>query len=73
MAVGDYVDSATANFATLAEKWNGRTWALVNTPAISAKHLYELAGVSCPSTGYCMAAGIYFGAALFWQTLTEQW
>jgi hypothetical protein len=73
MAVGDYVDSATANFATLAEKWNGRTWALVNTPAISAKHLYELAGVSCPSARFCMAAGFYANGTGHYQTLTEKW
>jgi hypothetical protein len=73
MAVGDYVDVATANFRALAEKWNGRTWALVNTPIISGKHPYELAGVSCPSARFCMAAGFYANGTGHYQTLIEKW
>jgi hypothetical protein len=73
MAVGEYVDVATANFRALAAKWNGRTWALVNTPTISAKHLYELTGVSCPSARFCMAAGVYANGTGHYQTLTEKW
>ena len=73
MAVGGYVDSATANFRALAEKWNGHSWALVSTPTISGKHMYELAGVSCPSARFCMAAGFYANGSGHYQTLIERW
>jgi hypothetical protein len=73
MAVGDYGDSTTGLFRSLAEKWNGSAWTLVSTPAIRGKHLYDLAGVSCPSARFCMAAGFYANRTGHYQTLIEKW
>jgi hypothetical protein len=52
---------------------NGTKLATVASADTSSTQTNTLNGVSCPSSGYCMAAGIYFSAAFSWQTLTEQW
>ncbi len=72
MAVGDYGDSTTGHFQSLAEKWNGHTWALVGTPDTS-KDLYTLSGVSCRSATFCMAVGFYANGTGRYRTLTEKW
>ena len=52
-AAGEY-DTTPASIQALAERWNGRTWALQATaPATSG----ELHGVSCVSASVCTAVG----------------
>jgi len=57
-AVGYYDNSSFVDF-TLAEHWNGSSWAHQSTPnpgRSSGSHLY---GVSCPSATVCTAVGQY--------------
>jgi len=55
MAAGN--SSNGSNDQTLIEKWNGSTWNLVNSPNSSSTQNNHLGGVSCVSTGFCMATG----------------
>jgi hypothetical protein len=48
-AVGDYINSASID-VTLAEGWDGSSWAIQQTPGFAA-------GVSCASTTACTAVG----------------
>jgi len=54
-AVGD--SSTGSNFATLAEVWNGSSWAIQSTPNVSGSSFNELAGVSCTAPAACTATG----------------
>jgi hypothetical protein len=54
-AVGHYVNSSSVE-VTLAERWNGKTWAIQETPNPEAKSV-SLSGVSCASSAACMATG----------------
>jgi RHS repeat-associated protein len=54
-AVGYYTDS-TGRIVTLAERWNGSTWA-IQTTANPASGSTELLGVSCASLTSCTAVG----------------
>jgi hypothetical protein len=68
-AVGSY-ESGSAVEATLAEVWNGTTWAVQSTPNHTGPTSSSLGGVSCPSATSCEAVGIFnngFG------TLAEVW
>jgi hypothetical protein len=57
IAVGDYVNSSGAD-VTLAERWNGTTWAIQPTPNPSGAQFFSfLAGVSCSAPGACEAVG----------------
>jgi hypothetical protein len=79
-AVGNYqlFDSgATKTYATLAEHWNGKSWAIQTTPNPNPdggkQHEQDdLVGVSCVSAKSCTAAGFYYGA-LGALTLAEHW
>jgi hypothetical protein len=74
IAAGDYTpSSASVLQQTLTLKWNGTKLAKVNSADSSSTQTNTLDGVSCPSATFCMAAGEYFSAADFWQTLTEMW
>jgi hypothetical protein len=52
-AVGDYTNSSGHQF-TLAERWNGASWTIQNTPSSSGVGLY---GISCTSPSACTAVG----------------
>ena len=56
VAVGDYVNSSGID-VTLAERWNGSTWAVQPTPNPSATQSSELIGVSCTARNACEASG----------------
>ncbi len=56
MAVGS-ATSTTGYLQTLAERWNGTTWAIVSTPDTSTVFPNSLSGVSCSSTTSCVAVG----------------
>jgi hypothetical protein len=52
-AVG-YDLNSTGNLVTLAERWDGETWATESTTAVSGQTLF---GVSCTSATTCIAVG----------------
>ena len=57
-AVGSHSDS-DANTVALAERWNGTTWRIQQTPNPAASNglRMNLAGVSCVSTLFCEGVG----------------
>jgi hypothetical protein len=62
-AVGGYVN-ATGRPATLAEGWNGTSWAQQPTPNPAGPMNSFLSAVSCTTTGTCAAAGAYNDATV---------
>jgi hypothetical protein len=74
-AVGSYTSHAggSVTTATLAEVWNGTSWAIQATPNPSGLDTSQLIDVSCVSTGACTAVGTYTNFALNDVTLAEQW
>ncbi|HEV2450705.1 MAG TPA: hypothetical protein VGS62_02105, partial [Streptosporangiaceae bacterium] len=71
-AVGDYFDGSRT--VTLAERWNGTSWAVQTTPnRIDALDSY-LASVSCTSATSCTATGsVHHGGPVTLITLAEHW
>lgn len=69
--VGWYENSAR-NGVTLAERWNGSTWAVQTTQNQEGGKSEKLSGVSCPSSTACTAVGYYTSAGTV-VTLAEQW
>lgn len=61
---------ATKSSATLAERWNGRTWVIQRTPS---RAFSELTGVSCSSTDACTAVGDYTTRTGRGVPLAERW
>jgi hypothetical protein len=55
---------------TLAERWNGSSWAIQSTPNPTGARSNILYGVSCPSTTACTAVGDYKSSRLI-KTLAE--
>jgi hypothetical protein len=70
MAVGTYSPNGTSQY-TLAERWDGSSWTIVNTPNPpgGAGILY---GVSCPAPGSCIAVGLSVSGAHV-HALAETW
>ena len=58
---------------TLAERWNGRKWAVQPTPNPAGSEGSELAAVYCPSATACTAAGDYDNRSGTDVTLGERW
>jgi hypothetical protein len=57
VAVGDYISTSEAG-VTLAEAWNGVAWTVEKTPSPPGpQQLSALSGVSCPTSGECVAVG----------------
>jgi hypothetical protein len=52
----------------LAERWNGVTWKAEPVPTVSAIGYLFLTSVSCPASGFCVAAGSYQG-----EPVAETW
>ena len=71
-AVGDY-DTSAGITLTLAERWNGRSWAIQPTPSRPGSTATFLSGVSCVSAASCAAAGQYADSSGNSQTLAEHW
>jgi hypothetical protein len=61
-ATGQY-RKADGRAVSLAEHWNGRTWAVQNTPNPPGATFSSLDGVSCASAGNCIAVGGSGGAS----------
>jgi hypothetical protein len=70
-AVGNLNATAHAGTTTLAERWNGTTWAVQPTPKLSAGQGSFFNGVACTASA-CTAAGLYLtpSGPL---TLAERW
>ncbi len=69
-AVGDYLNSSGVE-VTLAESWNGTTWAIQETPNPEATGS-RLVGVSCTSSTACIATGFSIDGAGQEIALTEE-
>src|SRR5262249_43782175 len=59
IAVGSF--STSAGGGPLAEVWDGRSWSIQQTPALS--HGGSLNGLACTSASSCVAVGFYFTAS----------
>jgi len=62
-----------ASHLTLAERWNGTSWAVQPTPNLTGATQSELSGVSCASTRACSAVGYYYNSSGDLVTLAERW
>jgi hypothetical protein len=71
-AVGFLTNRAGAE-ATLAERWNGTSWAIQRTPNPADAISSQLDGVSCASTRSCTAVGSFTNRAGTEATLAERW
>ena len=70
-AVGDFStisSSGGPGDQALIERWNGRSWAIQLSPALSG----GLSGVTCQSASSCFAVGRTDGSQP-WQPLAEHW
>jgi hypothetical protein len=59
--------------APLAERWNGTSWQIQATPAISGSFGAEFQGMSCPAAQSCVAVGNSGTAGGNEATLAESW
>lgn len=71
-AVGHYV-SAAGTTVSLAERWDGTTWAVQSTPNPSDATASYLNGASCTSASACTAVGWYQTSPGVYETLAERW
>jgi hypothetical protein len=71
VAVGYFISDQAAG--TLAESWNGSSWAIRATPHPSGDIDASLASVSCTSAVACTAVGGYASPAQAGETLAESW
>src|SRR5262249_4217249 len=56
-----------------AYRWDGSTLTRLSVPALPRGHDAELAGVSCPSTTFCLAVGNYIRADGKSQAYSARW
>jgi Ser-Thr-rich glycosyl-phosphatidyl-inositol-anchored membrane family len=70
VAVGYYINGSGFD-QTLAESWNGSTWAIVASPNPSSSS--SLSGVVCTSSTNCTAVGQYYDHLSAALTLIESW
>src|ERR1700678_37763 len=73
-AVGYYIVEDGNAEDTLAEYWNGSTWAIQATPNPADSRWVNLYNVSCTSATNCTAVGAYSNSAgSDYSPLAEQW
>ena len=70
-AVG-YYNNSSNGVSTVAERWNGTTWALRTTPNPGTTQS-DLQAVACPSTTDCEAVGYQDNSSGVFVTLAEDW
>ena len=71
-ATGDY--QKTPNHSrTLAERWNGKKWAIQKTPNPTTDPNKYLYGISCTAANACTAVGYTSGNVVWDTTIVEQW
>jgi hypothetical protein len=68
----DYATFTTLPQRTLAEAWNGASWATRKTPNPTGATYNTLLGVSCTSATACTAVG-YYDSGGAQMTLAERW
>jgi len=71
-AVGNFLPTQLVS-KTLIQRWDGTSWAIVNSPDTGVDPVDILFGVACASTSDCGAVGyfnVYNGATHWAQTLT---
>lgn len=71
-AVGDLA-SGGSRTATLAERWNGVSWAIQSTPTPAGGRSASLQGVSCTSSTACIAVGSFTSGGGTVRPLAERW
>ena len=71
MSVGDYVGSN--GYLTLAERWNGKSWAIVLSPNLVGAKNDILSGLSRPGPHWCTAVGYSLTARSVQRALVEAW
>jgi hypothetical protein len=72
-AVGSDNNAVSQIQQTLAEHWNGKTWAVQATPDPSGTLETYLNGVACPSASSCIAVGQEVNAASITVPVAEHW
>ena len=70
--VGHYRNSSGTE-VTLAERWNGKEWALQEPPNPTGAKSASLSGVSCAGAEACTAVGHYVTSSGVESTLAEVW
>ena len=68
-----YQETSTGTTSTLAEVWNGTTWAIQTTPNPSGTTIAGLIGISCTTASACTAVGWYETSPEQYDTLAERW
>jgi|HubBroStandDraft_4_1064222.scaffolds.fasta_scaffold06127_2 hypothetical protein len=68
-----YSYDASDLFQTLIETWNGSNWSIASSPNTTSTQDNVLAGVSCVSASFCVAAGSSENTSGQNQTLIEAW
>jgi hypothetical protein len=68
-----YYDATSGTEETLAEHWNGASWAVQPTPNPAGSSGSYLDGVSCATAASCTAVGYSYGSSGGSSTLVEQW
>ena len=71
IAVGSH--SGGGSTVSLAEQWNGTSWAIQSTPNPAGTLNSVLAGISCTSAAACTAVGDYNNSLGTVVTLVEAW
>jgi hypothetical protein len=72
-AVGGYGNSSSGTGLTLAERWNGSSWATQPTPNPAGATFSSLSGVSCTAATACTAVGDYGNSSGNDVTLAERY
>jgi len=70
-AVGEHTPGEGSKSEPMAEWWNGVEWTLQSIP--SPSEYSALSGVSCASTTWCAAVGLYKNTAGTYLSLAEDW
>jgi hypothetical protein len=71
-ATGVYDTSSDDTPVLMAERWNGKAWAIQKIPSPDGAFGSGLVGVSCTSASACTAAGWYYTNSTY-VTLAERW
>jgi hypothetical protein len=72
-AVGFSANSTGGDSATLAERWNGKSWAIEETPNLPGSSAISFSGIACPSAHACAAVGTYDDSSGDAVALAETW
>ena len=71
-AVGEYINTPSAGYQTLVERWNGTLWSVISSPNPDPAQHNFLFAVSCSSPTECSAVGDYFNGTHY-QTHVQRW